>query len=302
MSAPHQPTAREKLTPQQERFCELYVSTGRNGTQAAEIAGYGSPAVKASKLLKLDKIQQRIAELVVPVVAKAIEEVGKKAAEVESREAAVTVREEAVAEQESIEAMRERIQLAMVNSLCGMAFTTMGDLASWTEEGLQFTPSTELTPEALEAIEMLESHVNEGESPDGKLLFRNANLKIKRHNRIAAMKELRSLLSIGPQRIGGKDAREKDAGPAVLVVVAGGPTGLQLAAYPPQLLAAGSAGGSEPVAIVAPPAPVARGTPAPAIPHGVTARGAAQEGDAKPLRPWNPRPRSRAVVSRPTGQ
>ena len=289
--------APEVLTPQQAAFCEAYVANGRNGTQAAITAGYGrsSAHVRASKLLGMPKIQQRLAELVIPAAAKALEELGKKGAELEVRSEQLEQREAAVAELESIEAMRERIKRSMIEALAGMAFTTMADLASWTEEGVQFTPSSELTPEAIQAIETIESQVNEGESQDGKTLFRNVRLKVKRHDRIRAMQELREILEIAPkQPAGGSSA----PGVGVLVVVAGGPTGLELGAQ---------------VAIVAPPGaggPAIRGTgeiAAASVPRETTPSSTTAE--ATPLRPWNPRPRkkatapsaARAIVSHPTG-
>lgn len=305
-------TAANQLTPQQARFCELYIANGRNGTQAAIAAGYGAKSahVRAHKLLAMEKVQLYLAELVIPAAAKAIDDLGKKAVELESREESVTARETAAAEQESIEAMRERIKLLMVNSLCGMAFTTMNQLASWTERGVEFTPSGQLTQEALEAIESVESESRELELAEGTKLAVDVKLKIKRHNRLAAMKELRSLLEIGPAP---KQRGDQGAGVGVRVqvIVAGGKTGLELGAtIKLQSLAADSAG---PVAIVS--APIAHSvTPGPANEARGTSSSSAVPAGSKELRAWNPRPRTksttkptpaaphRAVVSRPTGK
>lgn len=302
-------TAREALTPQQAAFCEFYIANGRNGTQAAIAAGYGAKSahVRAHKLLAMDKVQLYLAELVIPAAAKAIDDLGKKAVAMEIREESVTAREEAVELEESLESMRERIKLRMVNALCGMAFTRMDDLASWTESGVQFRPSAELTPEQLEAIDTIESHVSEGETQDGKTLYRNAFLKIKRQDRRGAMKDLRSLLEIGPPPKQRGDPGAQGPGFRVQVIVAGGPTGLELGATIKLQPIAADPG---PVAIVR--APIAHSVTAPADNEARgTSSGSAVPAGSKELRAWNPRPRTktptpaaphRAVVSRPTGK
>jgi hypothetical protein len=277
------------LTPQQWAFCEAYVANGGNGTQAAITAGYGASSahVRASKLLRLDKIQQALALIAVPAVAKAAAEVDKKSALIEQRESDVTAREEAVAETEGLEAMRERIRGQIIQALCNMGFTRMDDLASWTENGVEFIPSAELTPEALEAIEEIESQVNEGESQDGKTLYRNARLKVKRAARLPVLKELTRLLELGPKPSPrGKDARDAQAGPAVLVVVAGGMTGLELGAQ----VAIVSQPGVSPGGELAPPA--AESPPASA---GATWH----PSSSGELRPWNPRPRKAPLPGAP---
>jgi hypothetical protein len=254
------------LTPQQWAFCEAYVANGGNGTQAAITAGYGASSahVRASKLLRLDKIQSSV-------------------------ESAVTAREEAVAEEEGLEAMRERIRGQIIQALCNMGFTRMDDLASWTENGVEFIPSAELTPEALEAIEEIESQVNEGESQDGKTLYRNARLKVKRAARLPVLKELTRLLELGPKPSPrGKDARDAQAGPAVLVVVAGGMTGLELGAQ--VAIASVSQVRCPPGGELA--APAAESPPASA---GATWH----PSSSGELRPWNPRPRKAPLPGAP---
>lgn len=299
-------SAGEALTPQQRAFCEQYVANGRNGTQAAIAAGYGAKSahVRASKLLAMPKIQEFLAELVIPAAAKALDELGKVARAQEVREQELTAREGEVAREETLEELRDRVKAAMIKSLCGMAFTSMADLASWTESGVQFVPSAELTPEQIEAIETIESHVSEGESQDGKSLYRNAFLKIKRHDRRGAMKDLRELLELGPRKPAFGEGSK--GGPAVLVVVAGGPTGMELGAQVGVYLQPGAAVSQPPVTIV--PAPAGAGA-GPNVPRATGSAPAAPEAGAKALRSWNPGPKkpakggpARAIVSTPTGQ
>jgi hypothetical protein len=218
------------LTPQQERFCALYVENGRNGTQAAKDAGYGarSAHVRASKLLASPKIQGYLAELVIPAAAKAIEDLGKKEVEIAAREENIAAREENIAQAETLEQLRDRVRRQIINRLVAMGFTHMGQIADWTEEGVQFVPSAELTAEELASVASIESRVSEGESQDGKTLFKHVNMRVKQHNPYTAMRELTHLLELRPKKDAPAGKAEASAG--VVVIVAGGPTGLELGA------------------------------------------------------------------------
>lgn len=57
--------SKKPLTDRQEKFCQLYVENGGNGTQAAIEAGYNpnSAVVISSKTLRLDNVASRIKEL-----------------------------------------------------------------------------------------------------------------------------------------------------------------------------------------------------------------------------------------------
>lgn len=300
------------LTPQQWAFCEAYVANGGNGTQAALSAGYGASSahVRASKLLGKEKVQQALALIAVPAVAKAADDLGKKAAALEIREDAVTAREEAVAETETLEQMRDRVRGQIIETLCGMGFTRMDQLARWSERGVEFIPSAELTQAALEAIESVESESRELELAEGTRLAVDVKLKIKRHARLPVLKELARLLELGPAPSPrGKDGREASQGPAVLVVVAGGKTGLELGAA--QLAIAVTPGGigapGEPVTarVLSPGGSAAESarmqTPG-ANPQPATAKGATGHIGAG-SRPWNPsaspRPKKNASTSPP---
>ncbi|MFV8981141.1 terminase small subunit [Serratia fonticola] len=52
-----------KLNAQMERFCQEYIKAPDNQTAAAKAADYKNPAVSASRLMKDQDIQTRIAEL-----------------------------------------------------------------------------------------------------------------------------------------------------------------------------------------------------------------------------------------------
>lgn len=281
----------QDLTPQQLAFCEAYVANGRNGTQAAISAGYAASSahVRASKLLAMPKIQRVIAELVIPAAAKAMEAVDKKEAALAAQEQDLAAREEIVAAQETLEQLRERVRGKLINRLVDMGFSVAGDVASWTEQGVEFIPSAELTPEAMASVASVEAKISEGESEDGKQLFRNVNLKIKQHDPYKAMKELARLLELGPKAA--PTGKAESTG-GVIIVVAGGPTGLELGARMSQGGALPTALPGTPIAVLA--APNVQPAAAESLPTSTTP---ARHQAAGELRPWNPKPRKKKLVA-----
>lgn len=68
----------DELTDMQEKFCEYLVQLGKKKkAEAARLAGYETPSVDANRLLKLDKVNERISQL----TAKLREEAANKAKE-----------------------------------------------------------------------------------------------------------------------------------------------------------------------------------------------------------------------------
>jgi phage terminase small subunit len=117
---------KEKLTDQQERFCQEYMKD-LNGTQAAIRAGYAknSAQEQSSRLLSKDMVQHRLESLM-----------NKRA-----KKTGITA---------------ERV----LKELASIAFANMGDVATWNESGVTFKESSELSSKQMASVAEVVEHTN----------------------------------------------------------------------------------------------------------------------------------------------
>lgn len=133
-----------------------------NQTKAAADAGYSERSAHAqgSRLMKDAAI----------------------AAEVDRRKAALVAKVE-----ERVLVTKEEIARSLLSVVRG----NVRDAAKWGATGVVFKDSDELTDEQAEAIESVESQVVE--IPTGKGFITKTRIKLRRHSKIAAARELNSM-------------------------------------------------------------------------------------------------------------
>jgi phage terminase small subunit len=156
---------KSSLTDKEQSFCEQYI-VDLNATQAAIRAGYSenSAAAIGYENLRKPHIQAEIDRLKLERC-----------------------------ERTRVTADRVVLELARI------AFSSMKDLATWNENGMCFRDSEDIDEDAAAAISEIESR---------KVVDKDENeiltLKIKRHDKVAALKELREHTKLSGTGLKGK--------------------------------------------------------------------------------------------------
>lgn len=141
------------MNPKQRKFCEIYAQC-LNATAAAKKAGYSPKTAEqqASRLLRNVKVKAEIAKLI-----------GKATS-------------------------RAEVSLEWVlTELKSIASVNMYNFCSWTKKGVKLTPSADLAPELLAAVES----VGETQDKAGRVL-----VKIRLHSKLQAINAILRLYEI----------------------------------------------------------------------------------------------------------
>lgn len=147
----------KKLTERQKLFIQEFLKD-RNATQAVIRAGYSKNGARSMAVNLLAN----------PNIAQEIDRLSQKRCE----KVNVTVND-------------------VLAELAKIAFTDMKDLASWTQSGVEFKPSSQLGNEKTAAIsELSETVTNAG-----------GTLKIKKHDKVKALELLGKYLSMWSEKL-----------------------------------------------------------------------------------------------------
>jgi phage terminase small subunit len=163
-----------KLTERQERFCLEWI-VDHNGKQAAIRSGY-SPLTaesQASRLLRSVKVRKRIKQLQ-----------GGRA---------------------------KRLQITadrVMNEYAKIAFSDMGDVASWTPKGVEFIPSKHVKKGARQTIAEISSETKTRTTDDGT--ESTTTLKVKLYPKLPALDKLALHLGISADNADDIEAPDED--------------------------------------------------------------------------------------------
>lgn len=147
--------AKDDLTPKQARFVEEYL-VDLNASAAARRAGYSENTAYdiGHENLRKPKIKSRI-------------------------DAALAER----SKRTQVSADR------VIEELARIGFADVNEVAWWSEEGVRFTPSADLTPEQTAAIERVKSKRKTYTQDDGTVV-ETVDLEVKMHSKLDALKKL----------------------------------------------------------------------------------------------------------------
>jgi phage terminase small subunit len=119
----------EKISPQQELFCQKFILMNFNGTRAARAAGYGktdaSSASSSSTLLNIPKVKDRIDEL--------------------------------IAQQEE---NTSKLRNKLIKELTRLAFSDQRELAEWSGQRLRLINSKKISDDAAAAVSEVSQSIN----------------------------------------------------------------------------------------------------------------------------------------------
>ena len=181
------PAIPEDMSHKHARFVAEYFKNGRNGTQAAIAAGYSPKTahVQASRMLRNVKVRAFLHEV--------------------------------------YRAYSTQIEYTL-NALAGIAFTDITDFGIWDTDG-SFTlkDPAEIPAFNMKALKEIdyEHTVETHGKGKGKYTVETSRLKLKLHDQIRALSEIRRHLGGGADSPG----EQVESGEGVTVVIIGGPFG-----------------------------------------------------------------------------